>query len=771
MYFRFIAKSFRRGLVAAVALTSVAAGLFAQTPIFTPGNIVVSRTTYTGSTATVPFPGSLPNNAPSVADGNFPGVFNNETPDGAFGVTSPIFIDRMTKTGGLIGTIPVSNLVNIQLGANVVTSFPSKSELGLSVTPAGTAVTFMGYAAPANALDVSNSNTPAHVDITNGVNGQSVLIFQRDIVELNANGSVQVTRTNTYSGNNGRNAALGNNGNYFMVGNAGNNGKSVTFAAGTVALTNGSTSVTLSGASSTANMYVGTPFSGTSVPTGTYVTGITDSTHFTISAAATGAASGSYIANEGAIQLTGVVFSIANTNITVADTSKLVPGMPLSGSGFASNSFIASITDASHFVASAATTANSGTGSYTAAVSNSMLSDNTGVQMIQKGLNDTTGTGTGILDAITNSTVVGKVNGTFGAANGYQRGFALTPPDKTGKDDNFRGLTNFNNTLYVSKGSGSNGLDAVYQVNPSGGGYVAPGASAGLPTSANAATASINPLPGWPLTSTGANESKTATTPIVYHPFGMWFANDTTLYVADEGADGVANAAPGGLQKWMYNAGTSQWELKYTLAAASIPSYMVGTIGPLQAGGLRNIAGVNNGDGTVTVFGITSTIAGPLGATLNDEGADPNQLVSITDNLSATSLPAESFTVLKTAVSGEALRGVAYMPGIAVTSSGYVRDRRTGLYSQQVTVQNATNAPIAGPVNLVLDNLSAVATLANSTGQTVNNPPLNSPYVMVPGTASGLAIGASATVTLQFSDPSNQAITYASRVVLGPAAP
>src|SRR5260370_30881020 len=115
MYSRSIAKSFRLGLAAAVALTTVAAGLFAQTPIFTPGNIVVSRTTYTGNTATVPFPGSLPNNAPSVADGNFPGVFNNETPDAAFGVTSPIFIDRMTQTGGLIGTIPVPHLVTYQL--------------------------------------------------------------------------------------------------------------------------------------------------------------------------------------------------------------------------------------------------------------------------------------------------------------------------------------------------------------------------------------------------------------------------------------------------------------------------------------------------------------------------------------------------------------------------------------------------------------------------------------------------------------------------------
>lgn len=81
--------------------------------------------------------------------------------------------------------------------------------------------------------------------------------------------------------------------------------------------------------------------------------------------------------------------------------------------------------------------------------------------------------------------------------------------------------------------------------------------------------------------------------PAVYHPFGIWFANDTTLYVADEGASGVTNAAPGGLQKWTYNSGTVQWELKYTLAASTIPSYQIAGIGTLHAAGLRNIAGID----------------------------------------------------------------------------------------------------------------------------------------------------------------------------------
>ena len=209
----------RCGLAAAacIALCS-ASGAFAQSPTaFAPGDILVSRTTYTGASSTVAFPGLLPNNAASVADGSFSNVFNNETPDGSFGVTSPIYIDRMTITGGLISTIPVTSVVFNQLRANIATSFPSKSDLGLSLTPDASGVTFMAYGSPTNKLDVSNANTPGHVDITNPVNGRGILINQRNIIELSAIGAVQVTTTNAYSGNNGRNVVLGSNGNYFMV--------------------------------------------------------------------------------------------------------------------------------------------------------------------------------------------------------------------------------------------------------------------------------------------------------------------------------------------------------------------------------------------------------------------------------------------------------------------------------------------------------------------------------------------------------------------------
>jgi hypothetical protein len=51
----------------------------------------------------------------------------------------------------------------------MVTSFPSKSELALNLSTDGSYLTFMGYVAPVGAADISNSNTPAIIDPTNPV--------------------------------------------------------------------------------------------------------------------------------------------------------------------------------------------------------------------------------------------------------------------------------------------------------------------------------------------------------------------------------------------------------------------------------------------------------------------------------------------------------------------------------------------------------------------------------------------------------------------------
>jgi hypothetical protein len=455
------------------------------------GDLLLSRSVYSGTASTVTIGQALPGGGTAVADGTYPGVWANEGPDSSFGVTSPIFIDR----GALAGTtlLPVGTLAVPP--DQVVTSFSSKSELALHLSTDGRHVTFMAYVAPVNTLDVSNSNTPGHVDPTNPV----ALIYPRAVAQIDARGgssAVMVTPVNTYSGNNGRSAILDSAGNqYFTAGNAGNGGSPE----------------------------------------------------------------------------------------------------PVS------------------------------------------VVSNTGVQLVAPGGGPET-------------TVVGVLNGTPGAANGFQYGFAVQllgdKPDKSGKDDNFRGLTIFDQTLYVTKGSGGNGINTVYQVGTQG----------TLPTSATAAATPISILPGF---STVLAKSATG----VLNPFGIWFADQTTLYVADEGAGTAAANPNAGLQKWVLQAGV--WQNVYTLQNGLDRGVKYGVPGLAPSlnpatDGLRSLTGRVNGDGTVTLFAVTSTVSASV-----DQGADPNRLVTLTDTLSfKTALEAagEAFTTLRTAAFGEALRGVEFVP-------------------------------------------------------------------------------------------------------------
>lgn len=238
--------------------------------------------------------------------------------------------------------------------------------------------------------------------------------------------------------------------------------------------------------------------------------------------------------------------------------------------------------------------------------------------------------------------------------------------DKPGKDTNFRGMTIFNNTLYIAKGSGGNDINTVNQV----------GSTGPLPTgtTVDLANVPITILPGFP--------NSTASTSIAF-PFGIWFANETTLYVCDEG-DGtlvspavngdVADAqtlATAGLQKWSPVNGT--WKIDYVLQDGlnigvpySVANYPAALIPATD--GCRNIAGKHNHDGMVTIYAVTSTIS-----TKGDQRADPNEPVKVTDLLSATTLPTADgdhdrddrighFVTIHSAKAGEVYRGVALAP-------------------------------------------------------------------------------------------------------------
>jgi hypothetical protein len=538
---------------AAVAFTG-AIGVFhaaAQngSAFFLPGNLVISRSVYvdTGSITagvTILPPNCSVANCPTpvtaVVNSVYPYVFNNDSVDGSFGITSKIFLDQMTTRGALINSLEVPN--SSQNGVSptkdqMVTSFSSKSELALNVSLDGSVLNFMGYFAPIGAIDVSNSNTPGAFDPTNPV-GESVY---RVVAQVDQKGKFRFTLTNAYSGNNGRAALLNNTQGanlVYMSGNAGN----------------GSTP-------QPAAIIIGT-----------------------------------------------------GAQITTPEVKAFVeqsPGTP---------------------------------------------------------------------------TPVGSFNIT-------QLG---DPADKIGKDTNFRGLTIFNNVLYYTKGSGGNGVNTVYFVDSTGSvctyanGVGLPAAGAALPTSPLA----YNPNPTV-IQSEGLKPNNmcilsgfpTALKSTTSFPFGIWFANPTTLYVADEGngttGDSVetfynpaAEQTTAGLQKWILVDGR-QWELAYTLTAGlnlgvpyTVPGYPTGnnskdggTGFPWAPApdGLRNITGVVNSDGTATIYAITSTISGS-----GDQGADPNQLVVITDKISATTPAAgESFSTLRTAAFGEVLRGVSFTPGSA----------------------------------------------------------------------------------------------------------
>ncbi len=109
------------------------------------------------------------------------------------------------------------------------------------------------------------------------------------------------------------------------------------------------------------------------------------------------------------------------------------------------------------------------------------------------------------------------------------------------------------------------------------------------------------------------------------------------------------------------------------------------------------------------------------------------------------------------------LHEIAPVNNVAVSRGSPVRDRRTGTYAQQVTITNNNAGALSGPFYLVLDSLGTNATLSNATGVTSVYTPTGSSYITIPG--GSLAAGGSATVTLQFTNPTNAAITYTPRVI------
>src|ERR1700728_2132867 len=138
-----------------------------------PGSLIISSSNYEGGSGAVaslvvgtPLANTNTATIAAVSDNNYVTVWNNDTVDASFGVTSPIFLTAADPNSGR-----VLNRLSVPT-SQVVTSFSSKSELALHLghDERGNHLVFVGYAnAGVGALDVSNSDAVAGQDPTNPV--------------------------------------------------------------------------------------------------------------------------------------------------------------------------------------------------------------------------------------------------------------------------------------------------------------------------------------------------------------------------------------------------------------------------------------------------------------------------------------------------------------------------------------------------------------------------------------------------------------------------
>ena len=132
--------SLRAVLHAGCAVTALMTALVsaqAATPatVIESNSLIISTSTYDrtqGAIAGLAVGSTLANSATAttraVAGNSYVTTWNNESVDASYGVTSPILLqDLDAKTGTVLHTIAVPP-------DQVVTSFPSKSELGLHLT-------------------------------------------------------------------------------------------------------------------------------------------------------------------------------------------------------------------------------------------------------------------------------------------------------------------------------------------------------------------------------------------------------------------------------------------------------------------------------------------------------------------------------------------------------------------------------------------------------------------------------------------------------------
>ena len=168
----------------------------------------------------------------------------------------------------------------------------------------------------------------------------------------------------------------------------------------------------------------------------------------------------------------------------------------------------------------------------------------------------------------------------------------------------------------------------------------------------------------------------------------------------------------------------------------------------------------------VTVTTVPASL--PVAVTYNGSATVPSAVGSYTVSAAVTDLNYRG-TANGVLVINPAVLAIDVTSSLQVTPGGFRLNRITRRYVQTLTVRNVSAQSIGGPVSLVLDLLSANVTLYAPSGVTGAMPPLGSPYLNLDiGVDGALSVGETATLTLEFTNPLNRAITYAPRVLAGP---
>jgi YVTN family beta-propeller protein len=257
-----------------------------------------------------------------------------------------------------------------------------------------------------------------------------------------------------------------------------------------------------------------------------------------------------------------------------------------------------------------------------------------------------------------------------------------------------------------------------------------------------------------------ATNTVTATIPVGVRPFGVAVTPDgSTVYVVNMFFGNVGTVGTVSVISTASNTVTD------TIPVGNAPVFVAVT----PDGSVVYVT--NFGDGTVSVIAtatnmVTATIPvgnNPSGVAVTPDGSKAYVLAG--GGIAVIATATNKVTATIPAVAGGELfiqPVFALSPSeVATRASGLAYSRVSRTFNGTVTITNISSGTIRGPFQISLTGLTAGVTLVNATGDFSG-----SPFLTVPAVAS-LASGQSATVSVQFQNPSFGTINFTPLIYSG----